>query len=297
MRRIAGYVKDYARSMPLPLFLTVTVYTGLLVFVNYAFRLNRLLVTAPAAAQYAGWTAVFALAFPGTYLLQQLFNGGSYFQRRGFLPMALAAALLFSWKLSFKLDLPFSVDLVENRYWNGVAYWPLRLLGVTLVLFGIGRLAGSKEKLYGTGRPSSLRPYLVMLLLMVPLVALAATQPDFQQAYPKLKHMPFLGLPGSGWRVLLYELSYGSDFITIELFFRGFLVVAFARFAGRGAVLPMAVFYCTIHFGKPLGECISSFFGGLLLGIVTYHSRNIWGGLVVHLGIAWLMELAGWIMK
>ncbi|RYY66213.1 MAG: CPBP family intramembrane metalloprotease, partial [Chitinophagaceae bacterium] len=94
---------------------------------------------------------------------------------------------------------------------------------------------------------------------------------------------------------LLYELSYGSDFVTIELFFRGFLVLAFVRYVGSAALLPMALFYCTIHFGKPLGECISSFFGGLLLGVVTLHTRSIWGGLLVHLGIAWLMELGGTI--
>jgi hypothetical protein len=67
-------------------------------------------------------------------------------------------------------------------------------------------------------------------------------------------------------------------------------VLAFVRFAGQDAILPMAVFYCSIHFGKPLAECISSFFGGMLLGIVVYHTKSIWGGLMVHLGIAWLME-------
>jgi hypothetical protein len=55
----------------------------------------------------------------------------------------------------------------------------------------------------------------------------------------------------------------------------------------------MAMFYCTIHFGKPMGECISSYFGGMLLGVVTYHTKTIFGGFMVHVGIAWLMELGG----
>ena len=63
------------------------------------------------------------------------------------------------------------------------------------------------------------------------------------------------------------------------------------KWAGKDAILPMACFYCTIHFGKPLGECISSYFGGMLLGIVVYNTRSIFGGLMVHLGIAWLMEI------
>jgi membrane protease YdiL (CAAX protease family) len=94
---------------------------------------------------------------------------------------------------------------------------------------------------------------------------------------------------------LLYELSYGSDFVSVELFFRGFLILAFIKVAGKDAILPMACFYCTIHFGKPLGECISSYFGGMILGIVVYNTRSIIGGLIVHLGIAWLMEIGGYI--
>src|SRR5690606_32481 len=94
---------------------------------------------------------------------------------------------------------------------------------------------------------------------------------------------------------LLFELSYGLDFFTIELFFRGFLILAFLRYAGKAAILPMAAFYCSIHFGKPLLECITSYFGGLILGVIVLHSRSIWGGLIVHLGIAWLMEVAGYI--
>jgi hypothetical protein len=97
------------------------------------------------------------------------------------------------------------------------------------------------------------------------------------------------------WHKVIFELSYGSDFVGIEFFFRGFLVLAFMRWAGKEAVLPMACFYCTIHFGKPLGECISSYFGGLLLGVVIANTRSVWGGLMVHLGIAWMMELGGYI--
>jgi membrane protease YdiL (CAAX protease family) len=131
---------------------------------------------------------------------------------------------------------------------------------------------------------------------MIPLIALASTQPDFLYTYPKLKTLQFLSDEKNNlFYKLLYELSYGSDFVTIELFFRGFLILAFAKWVGKDAILPMAVFYCTIHFGKPLGECVSSFFGGIILGVITFHTRSIYGGLMVHLGIAWLMELGGYL--
>ena len=135
-----------------------------------------------------------------------------------------------------------------------------------------------------------------MLLIMVPLVAAASFQKDFLYVYPKLKNIQFFfENENSGWYKFLYELSYGSDFVTIELFFRGFLILAFVKWAGKEAILPMAVFYCTIHFGKPLGECISSYLGGIILGVITYNTQTIFGGLLVHLGIAWLMELGGYL--
>jgi hypothetical protein len=130
---------------------------------------------------------------------------------------------------------------------------------------------------------------------MVPLIAIAATQNDFQRMYPRMQTIEYLMQPGKGFQKLLYELSYGSDFFSIELFFRGFLVLAFAKWVGKEAILPMAIFYCTIHFGKPLGECISSYFGGIILGVVSHRTGSILGGFLVHLGIAWLMELGGYV--
>jgi hypothetical protein len=136
-----------------------------------------------------------------------------------------------------------------------------------------------------------------MLLFMLPLIVWASTQPDFLAYYPKLQSAERLLSDGSAtWPMrLAYELAYGTDFFTVEIFFRGFLVLAFMRWAGEEAILPMACFYCTIHFGKPMAECISSYFGGLLLGIVSYHTRSIYGGLTVHLGIAWMMEAGGYL--
>ena len=170
------------------------------------------------------------------------------------------------------------------------------LLIVATILFLLWRYFDKGQPFYGlTKKNITWRPYLLMLLIMLPLVAAASTQADFLAVYPKLKTVTSVydenGL--SFWQKLLFELSYGSDFVGIELFFRGFLILAFIKWAGKDAILPMACFYCTIHFGKPLGECISSYFGGIILGVVVYHTRSIYGGLIVHLGIAWLMELGG----
>ena len=219
------------------------------------------------------------------------------FKNKNFLFLFLIAPAIFSWKMVFDFEIRFSNDKIQNTYWNQVVYWPFKLIVVAALLFIIRKLTKEKQPFYGTGiKNFSFEPYLLMLLIMVPLVAAASTQADFLAMYPKLKSISFLKDQNhNGWYKLLYELSYGSDFISIELFFRGFLVLAFTKWFGKNAILPMACFYCTIHFGKPLGECISSFFGGLILGIIIYHTRTIFGGLMVHLGIAWMMELGGYL--
>jgi membrane protease YdiL (CAAX protease family) len=94
-----------------------------------------------------------------------------------------------------------------------------------------------------------------------------------------------------------FELAYGLNFLSIEFFYRGFLVLGMASLLGRGAVMSMASLYCFLHFGKPMGEAVSSIFGGFILGALAYQTRSIWGGVVVHIGIAWMMELAAFLNK
>jgi membrane protease YdiL (CAAX protease family) len=208
------------------------------------------------------------------------------------------APLIFALKLSLDIPLHLSNDLVMDHYWNQVLYWPMLVLVIGFILFLCWRLLDREQSFYGlTAKGVRWKPYWLMLLIMLPLVAISSTQPDFLEVYPKLRAIEgaFYDERITGWHKLLFELSYGSDFITIELFFRGFLILAFIKWAGKDAILPMACFYCTIHFGKPLAECISSYFGGIILGIVVYNTRSILGGLLVHLGIAWMMEAGGHI--
>jgi hypothetical protein len=143
------------------------------------------------------------------------------------------------------------------------------------------------------------KPYLIMLLIMIPMLMAASNGKSFLRQYPMYKTSlahEYLGVDES-LTVAAYEIAYGLDFITVEYLFRGFFVLAFFSTLGRGAVLSMAVIYCCLHFGKPMGEAISSIFGGFLLGIVAFETRSVWGGVIVHVGIAWSMELIAYIQK
>lgn len=270
-----------------------------MIFVNFHYNIDS-----DIDAYESTWirfifrSGVFLVAFALPYLFYYIFENKKYFDDRLIFLLIFLSPAIFSWKMVMNTEFRLMADNSWNYYWNQVTYWPIRLLVLSFILFIIWKTFYPKQGFFGlTSKNLKWTPYVIMLLIMIPLIAAASTQPDFLNMYPRLKDVDaVLYNVKDRWLYhLIHELSYGIDFISVELFFRGFLVLAFIKVAGKDAILPMACFYCTIHFGKPLGECISSYFGGMLLGVVVYHTRSIIGGLMVHLGIAWLMELGGYI--
>lgn len=146
---------------------------------------------------------------------------------------------------------------------------------------------------------TSLNMYGLMLLCMIPLIGWASFQHSFLETYPIYKGWgaaETLKVPK--WvTAFIFEVCYGFDFVSTELLIRGFLIIGMAQILGRGAVLPMVAVYACIHFGKPLGETIGSVLGGYILGVLAYESRTIWGGVALHLGVAWLMELGAFLQN
>lgn len=142
-------------------------------------------------------------------------------------------------------------------------------------------------------KKGDLKPYFILLLLMIPLLVWASLRSDFQSAYPRYtpgameKMYQLSPVITSG----VFELSYITQFITLEWFFRGFMVLSLSRLFGAQAVWIMVAVYVFLHFGKPMHETIGSFFGAYILGTIAYHSKSIYGGVIIHVGIALLMEL------
>ncbi len=134
----------------------------------------------------------------------------------------------------------------------------------------------------------------IYALLFAPvglLVLLVARAPEFQQQYPF-----FTSHVGPGAQIA-WEIGYGLQFFALEFFFRGFLLRGLAAEMGATAVLAMAIPYCMIHFGKPLPECLGSIIAGIVLGTLAMDTRSIWGGVTIHVAVAWLMDGAALVQK
>ncbi|MFT3936334.1 MAG: CPBP family intramembrane metalloprotease [Chitinophagaceae bacterium] len=303
MNLIFSYLQDYFKSVDKWLLAFCACFAAIYLTLNYRFGIETKWVynINSRLGKFAGFYSVYAIAFFIPFLVIAFAKYKTVASNPYFWLLLFIAPAIFALKVSFSGLTQWIAGTDTNtwrKYYSIIINLPSRLLLVIIPLLLFWWQQKDMSSFWGlTTKNFNWHPYALMLLIMVPLIAFASTQADFLRMYPKLQQVNFVEqlTPHSFWYKMLYEISYGIDFFTIELFFRGFLVFAFVRFVGADAVLPMAVFYCSIHFGKPLFECISSFFGGMLLGIIAYRTQSIAGGIMVHLGIAWMMEAGGYI--
>ena len=303
MKEIFVYLKNYVKDGNKKAFLYTSLIVASLVALNYTFGIERTLKTYDSPfLRVLGFFLLYAFVFAMAHGIQFLVSGKTVNDKNQFYFLLLLAPLLFAAKISLNLG-----DFLEDseatnpwtKYWLIILNWPVKSVVILFAIAIAWRIGGYEKPVAGITARISWKPYILLLLCSLPLLAVASSMDQFHQAYPKVKNVAFISsyVANDLLCKILFELSYGSDFLTIESFFRGFVLLAFVRYVGRDAILPMAAFYCSIHFGKPLFECITSYFGGLILGAIVYQTRSIWGGLIVHLGMAWLMEVFAALTK
>jgi hypothetical protein len=301
-RLLIGHVRTDVATVP---YAATILIVSAAVFVNY----SPLVDLWPRAmhGSNAEQAAYIALLYGGIYFLTALFcqdaHGPRYLRDPRFYAVATVLICLVSVPKLSVLQ-PFSFRTIEGLskgemvfgsrcqffVWQGVVAFGGLLL---LSLFH----GGFKLREIGlTARQWDAGPYLLVLAIVLPLVVIASFAPDFQRAYPQYKSWMFPDVFGLGpvAQAGIFELCYGSAFLTVEVLFRGALVIGMARIMGPRAILPAVAMYCTFHFGKPLGEAIGSVVGGYILSVFALHSRSVLGGVVVHLGVALGMELCAY---
>jgi hypothetical protein len=299
MKKIISQLKSFLVFYPIWFWILLLTFCAFSVYVNYAWGLQKEMDKLRGWQEYGSYVALYAAHSLFAFVLYSLVSKSFDFWRKpgfwillilGFMVFALRAV---TWQHVEIIDL-FSTE--DHYYLNRLVYNDVfRFLYLCIPISVIWFFNDRKDMpLYGfSGIGHQQKVYWILLLCMVPLIIGASMLGDFLDYYPRLRKINNAG--GSLADMLVYELVYGMDFVSIEFFFRGFMVMAFIRYLGPHAILPMAVFYMSIHYGKPMGEAISSFFGGTILGVLAFHSRSIYGGIMVHMGIAWLMELGGFL--
>ena len=303
MLSVFKYIREfYQKEFNLCYFLLILILLGAIIYLNYWHFLERRYAAGGQTwlSNFTGYYLLYFIPFAAAFALQLFFyKDCTYYSNYWFWIILLLAPAFFSFRVNFAfhenvIAKIWSGDLLQ--FWRHCTGWVIRVFVLLIPVFVIWVIKDKNNlPFYGTAALNNVKPYFLMLLIMIPLLAIASMQNDFLSMYPRSKFLIGLDIGHKKWMYVIYELCYGFDFISIEFFFRGFLILAMMKICGTHCIIPVACFYCTIHFGKPMGEAISSFWGGLLLGIVSYNTGSIWGGLIVHLGIAWLMETASWL--
>ncbi len=128
--------------------------------------------------------------------------------------------------------------------------------------------------------------YAVMLCIMMPCVLIVSYGKGFQFTYPFYEppRQNFMG------KMIIWEIFYVLQFITLEFFFRGFMVHGLKKKLGVYSIFAMVVPYCMIHFGKPLPECMGSIIAGIVLGTLSYRYKSIVLGACMHVCVAISMD-------
>lgn len=299
MRVLIEHIRRFAGLYPVWYWVVILSFCAVSVFVNYQLGLQAYIDSLSGIKEYFAYMLLYAVHTCFAYFMYSLhIRDFSLWRNMGFIIMLLLGFAVFAgravlWQHSILIE---SCSMEGQIGINRIVYNDLFRILYVFIPIGIIWFFADRTRMpfYGfSAEHHQSGKYLILLACMVPLIAGASMLSDFLDYYPRFRKLLAYG---SGWNdVVLYELFYGLDFTSIELFFRGFMVVAFIRYAGIHAILPMASFYLCIHYGKPLGEAVSSFFGGSILGIIAFYSRSIYGGIMVHVGIAWLMELGAWI--
>lgn len=220
----------------------------------------------------------------------------------------VSVSLLILHYAKFSNNLQLLLDSLDPSYWPrlaaagwlelcGYLWWTLCHFLTFIVLPFLVIVFGFKQSVLDFGWrwnqvSEHWRGYLLLLSPILVFVVMVSFGEDF------VNHYPFYDNAGRSWLdFLLWELLYMSQFVFLEFFFRGFMLNALRPAIGANAIWVMCVPYMMIHLPKLALEATGAILFGLFLGILALQSRSIWGGVLVHAGVALSMDIAALVRK
>lgn len=309
MRAIWKYFKDFHQEVKHPpgLYISIIIFITILTALNYSIldiRFEKWMDNLkPDALPYLAHFILFSfIYFFIVYLCYSYKTIPNLFRNSAFMLKSSLMLLILTIDVSFHFHRVIVAEyfMYENRLFLYKVTAQVTSILVVLIplVFYYKKYEQSNDNFYGLKTSArKIGQYFPLIILMIPLIAAASFDESFRNFYPRFSPSAhFLDWPVE-LRAVVFEIFYAWDFLTTEFLFRGFMVLAFTAFLGPRAILPMVGLYVALHYGKPLGETIGSFFGGYILGVLAYQSKNIWGGIIAHMGVALLMELAAWLQK
>jgi len=179
-------------------------------------------------------------------------------------------------------------DFNQLAFWAVImvaTYWVPAVLAIRLVFHERVRDYGLRIK----GILPHLRTYAALYAIAAPLIIAFSFTAAFQEKYPF--YHPLAG--HSFWPYMYaWWALYWLQFVSLEFFFRGFMVHGLAPRLGWAAIFAMVVPYNMLHYGKPMPEALAAIVGGIVLGTLSLKTRSVWWGAALHISIALTMDIS-----
>ncbi len=224
--------------------------------------------------------AVFAIAAV-VLAWQEYYSSGGFYQKNIY-PLIVALDQKF----------PGWIQLSQYKFFYNYLWWELSMaFGYVVFPFTLWKILFPQDSLLDFGLRTRnffqhIRTYGLFLVLIIIGVVFASFQSDFVHYYPYYK------LASRSWfDLLLWEAIYLPGFFFLEIFFRGWWLVALRKSLGAAAIFSMTVPYCMIHFGKPYLETMVTVMGAVALGSLSMKTKSVYQGTLLHIALALSMDL------
>jgi len=224
--------------------------------------------------------AVFAIA--AAVLTWQEYYGGGYFYQTHVYPFIRNLNQRF----------PTWIQLAKYKVLYGYVWWEASMVLAYVVFpFTVWKVLFPKDALLDFGlRTRGFFQHIRIYSLFLSLVVLGVVFASFQSSF--VDYYPYYELASRSWYdLLLWEAIYLPGFLALEIFFRGWWLVALRKSLGSAAIFSMTVPYCMIHFGKPYLETMSTVMGGIALGSLSMKTKSVYQGTLLHIVLALSMDL------
>ncbi|HSP86578.1 MAG TPA: CPBP family intramembrane glutamic endopeptidase [Ignavibacteriaceae bacterium] len=178
-----------------------------------------------------------------------------------------------------------NIFLIEYLYWfigDFFTYFIFPFLIIKLLL---------KEKItdYGVSvgdYKTGIKITLFFLWIMLPLVWVVSSLPEFAKTYPHLSSAR------NSWKIfLIFESGMLLYMFSWEFIWRGFMLFGLKEKFGYYAVLIQMIPFLILHNGKPAPETFGAIVGGIALGILALRTNSILYCVLTHMSVMFSIDL------
>lgn len=209
--------------------------------------------------------------------------------------LSVAILQTFSWYFTsryfFRLNIyphyQFDPDvyLYEYLYWFTGDFFSFFVLPVLIVKL----LFREKLRNFGLtfGEPGiGIKISLIFLLIMIPLVWIFSSLPDFVRTYPQLAYAR------DNWNTFfIFEAGVVVYVFAWEFIWRGFMLFGLKEKFGYYAIFIQMIPFVILHNGKPAAETFGAIVAGIALGVLAWRTRSVYYCLITHAGVMFGIDL------